>query len=139
MKPENRGVSAEPVRVTRNGRRFFSAEHKQAVVERCLAPGASVSAVALTHGFNANLVRKWIAKHRGRRALPRAAAPLLPVRLIEGASSSARRPTGPAATRRCAALPGSIEIEIGPARVTVRGSVEAEQLRVVLAALADRR
>ena len=48
-----------PLTITRNGRRYFSAAHKRLVVERCLAPGASVAAVAIQHGFNANLERSW--------------------------------------------------------------------------------
>ena len=67
MKPDNRRVPVEPLRVSLNGKRFFSeAHHKRAVVEQCLGPGASVAGVALAHGFNANLVRKWIVKHQGR-------------------------------------------------------------------------
>ena len=41
-----------------------SPELKAAIVAACLAPGASVAAVALAHGVNANLVRKWIEKSR---------------------------------------------------------------------------
>ena len=50
-------VAGEPVRVTCNGRRYFSRAHKEAIVAKCLAPGASLAAVALANGFNANLVR----------------------------------------------------------------------------------
>lgn len=134
MRVENRRA-AEPLRVSRNGKRFFSEDHKRAVVERCLAPGASVSAVALAHGFNANLVRNWIAKHQARRGLPRACGELLPVSVIEAASASAKRAARSAGTRSSGVATGSIEIEIGAARVTLRGRVEAEQLRVVLEAL----
>ncbi len=35
---------------------------KRRIVELCLTPGASVAGIALAHGVNANLVRKWIAK-----------------------------------------------------------------------------
>ena len=55
---ESSRMQVEPLRITRNGRRYFSAEHKRALVERCLSPGASVAAVSLEHGFNANLVRR---------------------------------------------------------------------------------
>ncbi|MGB8435305.1 MAG: transposase, partial [Burkholderiales bacterium] len=56
------------MRITRNERRYFSAELKCAVVECCLAAGASVSAVSLAHGFNTNLVRKRICAHQAREA-----------------------------------------------------------------------
>ncbi len=55
-----------------------SLEEKRRIVEQCLRPGASVAGVALAHGANANLVRKWIAKYRaGEYGKPGAA--LLPV------------------------------------------------------------
>jgi transposase len=132
MKPDSRGVSVEPLRVSRNGKRFFSEAHKRTVVEKCLAAGASVSAVALAHGFNTNLVRKWIAKHQAARTLARPAGALVPVNVIGAPRKSAKRGTG----RGTPQLPsGWIEIEVGAARVVLRGKVEAEQLRVVLDAL----
>ncbi|WP_083438250.1 transposase [Caldimonas brevitalea] len=30
------------------------------VVEECLRPGVSIAAVALAHGLNANMLRKWV-------------------------------------------------------------------------------
>lgn len=41
-----------------------SLERKAAIVAACLAPGASVAAVDLARGVNANLVRKWIKTAR---------------------------------------------------------------------------
>ena len=52
-------VAGEPYRVTGNGLRDFSKAHKEAVIAKCLAPGASLARVALANDFNANLVRKW--------------------------------------------------------------------------------
>jgi transposase len=40
-------------------RRQHSAELKAKVLAACEEPGASISAVALAHGLNANLVRQW--------------------------------------------------------------------------------
>ena len=40
-------------------RRRHSDELKARVLAACDAPGASISGVALAHGLNANLVRKW--------------------------------------------------------------------------------
>ena len=135
MKPENRRVPVEPLRVSRNGRRFFSEAHKRAVVEKCLVPGASVSAVALAHGFNTNLVRKWILKHQAARALVRTAGTLVPVSVIEAPAASTRTSKRGADKRVPEPASGWIEIEIGAARVIVRGTVEAGQLRLVLEAL----
>lgn len=134
MKVENRRARVEPLRVSRNGRRYFSEAHKVAVVEKCLVPGASVSAVALAHGFNTNLVRKWIAKHQARRALATAGA-LVPVSLIDAPARSRRTSKARSSKRALQAASGAIEVEIGAARVIVRGRVEAEQLRVVFDAL----
>jgi transposase len=135
MRPESRRVIVEPLRVSCNGKRYFSEAHKQAVVEKCLVPGASVSAVALAHGFNTNLVRKWIAKHQASRALLRSAGTLLPVSVIEASARSTRTSRRAASKRAPELASGWIEIEIGAARVIVRGRVDAGQLRLVLDAL----
>ena len=42
----------------------YSKSFKAHVVQECLQPGASIASVALGHGINANLVRKWIPLHR---------------------------------------------------------------------------
>ena len=41
-------------------RRVHGAEFKAQVLAQCEQPGASVAAVALAHGLNVNLVRKWL-------------------------------------------------------------------------------
>ncbi|QIE29422.1 transposase [Caballeronia sp. SBC2] len=53
------------VRRSRDGRRRYDAKAKLALVEAALrpGPGMSVARLAQEHGFNANLLRKWIAKH----------------------------------------------------------------------------
>jgi len=136
MGVESARVPIEPERVTRNGRRFFSEEHKRAVVERCLAPGASVSAVSLAHGFNTNLVRKWIRAHQARQAA--GAGKLVPVTVREAreiapaSRSSGKSAAGPTS----ATASGAIEIEFGAAKLVLRGMVDAEQLRLVLDLLA---
>src|SRR5262247_2006208 len=125
MKPEKRGVvTIEPLRVSRNGRRFFSEAHKRSIVEKCLVPGASVSAVALAHGFNTNLVRKWIVKHQAARALARSAGILLPVSVIEAPAKLVRNSRRAVDKRARELASGWIEIEIDAARVIVCGRVE---------------
>ena len=42
-------------------RRHHGSEFKARVLADCDEPGASISAVALAHGLNANLVRQWRA------------------------------------------------------------------------------
>jgi transposase len=132
MGVESARVPEEPLRTTRNGKRFFSEEHKRAVVERCLAPGASVSAVSLAHGFNTNLVRKWIRAYQAHQAA--GAGKLVPVTVREAREPApARRPEAKPAS---ATTSGSIEIELGAAKLVLRGPVDAGELRVVLDVLA---
>ncbi|WP_324741167.1 IS66-like element accessory protein TnpA [Pseudomonas veronii] len=37
---------------------------KAQVVQECLQPGATVSSVAISHGINANVIRKWVPLYR---------------------------------------------------------------------------
>ena len=53
-------------KVEPRARRVHDAQIKSKVLAECRQPGASVSAVALAHGLNANLVRTWL-KGRGLR------------------------------------------------------------------------
>ncbi|MNG16737.1 Transposase [compost metagenome] len=45
---------------------------KAQVVQECLQPGATVSSVAINHGINANVIRKWLPIYRDQ---PPAALP----------------------------------------------------------------
>jgi transposase len=49
-------------------RRRHSDELKAKVLAACDEPGASISGVALAHGLNANLVRKWRCGRGVKRA-----------------------------------------------------------------------
>ncbi|MCY1313211.1 Transposase [compost metagenome] len=53
---------------------------KAQVVRECLQPGATVSSVAISHGINANVIRKWLPIYRDQvpTALP-AFVPLQPM------------------------------------------------------------
>lgn len=52
----------------RDGRCIYDRGAKQELVRRCQQPGVSVAALALAHGLNANLLRKWITLASRRRA-----------------------------------------------------------------------
>ena len=41
---------------------------KAQVVQECLQPGATVSSVAISHGINANVIRKWMPLYRDQSA-----------------------------------------------------------------------
>lgn len=45
---------------SKHTRRHHSVEFKRQVVDACSQPGASIAAVALAHGINANLARRWL-------------------------------------------------------------------------------
>jgi transposase len=52
-------------------RRRHSDEFKEKVVAACRRPGVSIAAVALAHGLNANLLRRWVHEREGVAAKPR--------------------------------------------------------------------
>ena len=47
-----------------DGRCRYAPEAKRELIEVCLQPGISVARMALEHGINANLLRKWINQYR---------------------------------------------------------------------------
>jgi transposase-like protein len=49
-------------------RRKHSDEFKAQAVGACERPGVSMAAVALAHGINANLLRRWVLRHRAADA-----------------------------------------------------------------------
>ena len=50
-------------RIVNLHRRRYSAEFKKEVVLACCEPNVSIARVALHHGLNANLLRRWVAEH----------------------------------------------------------------------------
>lgn len=51
----------------RSNRRVHSPEFKAQVIGDCHLPGASVASVAVGHGLNPNVVRKWLAGQNLKR------------------------------------------------------------------------
>ena len=72
------------VSVGRRRRRTHSAEFKAQVVAACSSPGVSIAAVAMAHGVNANLARRWVleAERRSGGALARAANSAVPATFV---------------------------------------------------------
>lgn len=110
----------------RDGRCIYDRRAKQELVRRCRQPGVSVAAIALAHGLNANLVRKWITTATRRRGATPGEVQLLPVRTDS--------------SRVSAPLPGDGYVEIVLAAGTIRlhGRVVAETLRMAIDALSRR-
>lgn len=64
MSDASNPLRLEVVGVLRNGRRRYDLASKRRLVEACLQPDVSLAGLALQHGVNANLLRKWVAEHR---------------------------------------------------------------------------
>lgn len=120
-------------------RRRHSDALKRELVERSLEPGASVAAIALEAGVNANLLFNWRRLHL-QAEVPTAgatAAPvLLPVTVVAAVDSAAPLMPTPPGTPPRVAPAGTIEIDINGARIRLRGAVDEASIRTVLRALA---
>ena len=125
-------------------KRRHSAAFKRKLVKLTQQAGASVAAIALAHAINANLLFKWRRAQAARsaRLKPVRQAVLLPVTMdpLPPASAIIDLPTPtPAVLASAARTPEAdvIEIEVGGARVRLRGSVDPASVRCVLQALRD--
>ena len=119
-----------------NTKRRHSAAFKRKILELTEQPGAPVAAVALEHGVNANLVFKWRRAKLDRKRSPRVSHQpvLLPVSVDSQESFLTVSPPQP---DQVVLNEGVIEIEIGGARVLLRGSVDPSNVRSVLMALRE--
>jgi len=130
------------IRVNRTGRRTYTLQYKLDVVRQCSELGVSVAAIAMARRINANLVRRWIVRHRRdlTAAVVEPRATLLPV-IVTAATA---KPCAPADDLVDASVPrrrpvaASIEIELYGARIHLRGGVDSQALRSVLDVLAQR-
>ena len=122
-------------------RRRHSDELKAEVLAACNAPGASISGVALAHGLNTNLVRKWrsgrgakiagtaITSAAASKAPPPAsvspsplgAAPeFVAIEMPAPPKAAARAAPEPPATAPAAALAIQVELRRGTLHLNVR-------------------
>ena len=135
--------------ITGTSRRQHEKSFKAELVAQCLLPDASVAAVALAGGINANLLFKWRRDHLRSQRLSSAAssssAVLVPVHMaavMDGeaghSQSSAPSPASTAlavAPQRCVRTTGIIELDIAGAQLRLRGPVDEVSLCSVLRAL----
>ncbi|MGE1155206.1 IS66-like element accessory protein TnpA [Pseudomonas kitaguniensis] len=56
------------IRIAMRQRTSYPKPFKTQIVQECLQPGVSIASVAMRHGINANLVRKWIPAYRDHHA-----------------------------------------------------------------------
>ncbi len=114
-------------------RRLHDRAFKDDMVAQSLIPGASVAAIAMKGGINANLLFKWRREHvSAKDAVAPAGATLLPVCVIPDVAVPSPPPI--AAVNR-GARPGVIELEIAGAQLRLRGAVDETMLSSVLRAL----
>ena len=120
----------------KTSRRHHDRAFKQELVRQSLEPGASVSAIALRSGINANMLFKWRREHV-RAAGGATAAVLLPVEIAPAAEvmtiPASGGPTAP--PPRSAPRNGVIELEFAGAQLRLRGTVDEDSLCSVLRAL----
>jgi len=113
-------------------RRRWMPEEKAQILTESLLPGASVADVARRHGVNRGLLSNWRRKAMGAAG---AEPTFVPLRLDVGTVPPVQGERSGRA-RMDTELPsmnsGSIEIELGPARVRIQGAVDGETLRQVL-------
>ena len=95
-------------------RRRHGDEFRAEVVAACRRPGVSVAAVALAHGLNANLVRRWIKEGAER----------LPV---------TRRPVANRIVEPLTVVPVTIESAAGRSDEAIRIDIRKSGLAVQLA------
>ena len=104
-------------------RRTYSPQFKADLLTACTQPGASIAAVALQHGINANVLHRWLKDHRQEALLLSNGGPapaFLPIdlaasRLVSGRDSE---PSAPPANIR-------IEFQHHAMQVTLHWPVDA--------------
>jgi transposase len=134
-------------------RRRHSSELKAKVLAACTEPGASISGVALAHGLNANLVRKWRSGRGTKRgsmaitpatgaaatpALSGLAAEFVAVEMPVPSKSATRAAVDPTGTAPVAEPLIHVELRRGPLHLNVRWpSAAAEDCRAWLRELSS--
>jgi transposase len=113
--------------IRRDGRRRYDEDSKRALARACLQPGVSLAGMALKHGVNAKLLRKWVVSYQlasdaAMPALPptRPMDAFVPVLLGDGSAEriaqGKRMPVRPAV----AASPSTATVSMTPARLRVQ-------------------
>lgn len=120
-------------------RRRRSKEEKRRIVEETLQPGASVSTVARRHELNANVVFLWRRLYRdGLLGEPpvNVQAPLLPVRVLDGARKSLDRKAAMLRAASGKTEGNLLEIQFADGtQVRAQGDLAHEALRQLIASV----
>jgi transposase len=124
----------------RDGRRRYDLQSKHSLARACLEPGVSLAGMALKHGVNANLLRKWVVSYQ---LASDAAAPTMAVEspladafvpVVLGGSSATRieklRRPAPAATGAVITPPARLRAQL-PNGVTLEFECTAQDAALV--------
>jgi len=132
---------------------YRSEELKRTILAQCQQPGVTVKNIAAAHGVYPSLIGKWKKKFQPEQAMLSAASipassvdDWLPVVVTEeicpakepepeSSSSSLPKPSRSVLAPFPEPTPGQIDIELGGARLQLRGEVDLNALRVVIEAL----
>jgi transposase len=120
----------------RGGKRYRTKAERRQIVEETLKAGASVSQVARAHDVNTNQVFHWRRQYHAGwfDDVAKKATGLVPVKVVRSASESLQ-----ARVRRVKAkvanAPGSIDIDLGHARVRIEGAADPQCVRAALEGL----
>lgn len=104
-----------------------SKAERRRIVEETFEPGASVARVARAHEVNANQVFKWRKLYREGR-LEVGTNALLPVKITKTVKRQRRRAVPVTET-------GTIDIDLGHARVRILGTADPDCVRAALEGL----
>lgn len=126
----------------RDGRCRYDPQVKQELVRRCLQPGVSVARMAMQHGVNANLLRKWITQRQSRNAIavqtvvPQDSSAFLAVQL-SGAPNAGKAvlPKVPVAPSHAVAQPMHLRVQLPNGVAVDLGATEMQDLLAVMQTL----
>jgi transposase len=104
---------------------------RRQIVEETLRPGASEARVARAHGINANQVFNWRRLYRQGRLEVTGSSSLLPVKITGRTARRQARSSGPVR----ATTAGTIDIDLGHARVRIQGAADPDCVRAALEGL----
>jgi transposase len=120
----------------RGVKRFRTKAERRHIVEETLKPGVSVSQVARAHDVNTNQVFHWRRQYRAGwfEDVAKKATALVPVKIVQAAGESLQA-TERKAKAKVSKRPGSIDIDLGHARVRIEGAADPECVQAALAGL----
>lgn len=117
----------------RGAKRFRTKAERRQIVEETLKPGASVSQVARAHDVNANQVFHWRRQYRAGwfDDIAKKTTALVPVRVVKSTGKALQAAPGRVKTTLAIAA-GSIDIDLGHARVRIEGRANPQCIRAAL-------